>query len=160
MRYIIPIIFVTATVLVGCHSPSLVPSQTAVPNVAAPTPFHPMLITVFGAHPTPDGSWKIGVSGDSIDFARPSGGGVSFTPDSQGWRARTGWFVFIESESRVWAYDGGQRLYLRTDVSGSGAIYYGIFRETKYDSNFPVAVPAEVISHLPEQLQREIQTHG
>ena len=29
-----------------------------------------------------------------------------------------------------------------------------------FDSNFPCAVPAEVISHLPEQKQKEIQTHG
>jgi hypothetical protein len=36
MRNIIPIIFVAATVLVGCHSPSMVQTKTAAP--AAPTP--------------------------------------------------------------------------------------------------------------------------
>jgi hypothetical protein len=65
-------------------------------------------------HPSfsPDGSWKIGVSEDAIHFARPASGEVSFTPDSHGWRAKAGWFVFIESESRVWAYDGDRQLYL------------------------------------------------
>src|SRR5271169_6335831 len=58
--------------------------QTAAPAVAALPPFHPRLITVFGTHPTPDGSWKIGVSEDSIDFAHPASGGMSFTPDSHG----------------------------------------------------------------------------
>ena len=139
--------------------------QTAAPTVAALPPFHPMLITAFGTHPSPDGSWKIGVSEDSIDFARPASGGTSFTPDSHGWRAQAGWFVFIESKSRVWAYDGDRQLYLDTETSYGnnsygGAIYYGVFRATNFDSNFPCAVPSEVISHLPEQKQKQIQTHG
>jgi len=137
--------------------------QTAALAVATLPPFHSMLITVFGTHPTPDSSWKIGVSEDSIDFARPASGGMSFTADSHGWRAQAGWFVFIESESRVWAYDG-DRLYLYTETSNGnnswGAIYYGVFRATNFDSNFPCAVPSEVISHLPEQKQKDIQTRG
>lgn len=155
MRNTIPILLVAATLLAGCHSPSPVH-----PQAAAPPPFQPMLITVFGTHPTPDGSWKIGVLEDSIDFARPGSGGMSFTPDSRGWKAQTGWFVFVESESRVWAYDGDRRLYLDTEASGRGAIYYGIFRATNFDSNFPCAVPTQVVSHLPEQKQKEVQTHG
>jgi hypothetical protein len=155
MRYTIPILFVAATLLAGCHTPSPVHTQAS-----APPPFQPMLIKVFGTFPTPDGSWKIGVSEDAIHFARPASGETAFTPDSHGWRAKAGWFVFIESESRVWAYDGDRQLYLDTEASNSGSIYYGVFRATRYDSNFPCAVPAEVISHLPEQRQKEIQTHG
>ncbi|MCX6925159.1 MAG: hypothetical protein NT154_18395 [Verrucomicrobia bacterium] len=145
--------------------------QTAAPAVAARPPFHPMLITTFGTHP--DGSWKIRVAEDSIDL-----GDIGFTPDSHGWRAQAGWFVFIESDypalglylaraevSRVWAYDGDRRLHLHTATSNgsnslAGAIYYGVFRGTNFDSNFPCAVPSEVISHLPEQRQKQIQTHG
>ncbi len=139
--------------------------QTSAPIVAALPPFHPILITVFGTHPTPDGSWKIEVSEDSIEFAHPASGGMGFTPDSHGWTAQTGWFVFVESESRVWAYDGDRQLYLDTETSNGnnsyeGAIYYGTFRATNFDSNFPCAVPAEVISHLPEPKQKEIQSHG
>jgi hypothetical protein len=156
MRYTIPILFVAATLLVGCHSPSPVHTQAA-----SPPPFQPMLISVFGTHPSQDGSWKIGVSEDAIHFARPSSGEeVSFTPDSHGWQAKTGWFVFVESESRAWAYDGDSQLYLDTEATNTGSIYYGVFRETKFDSNFPCSIPAEVISHLPEQRQKEIQTHG
>jgi hypothetical protein len=165
MRTIIPILFVAAIVLVGCHSPSQVHTQTPALNVAAPPPFHPMLITVFGTHPTPDGSWKIGVSEDSIDFTRPASVSTSLPPDSHGWRAKTGWFVFIESESRAWAYDGDRQLYLDTETSNgnnsyNGAIYCGVFRSTNFDSNFPCVVPSEVISHLPKPKQKEIQTHG
>jgi hypothetical protein len=161
MRNIIPILFVVATLLVGCHSPSQVHRQQAAPTMAAPPPFRPMLITVFGTHPSPDGSWRIGVAEDSIDFARPaSGGGVSFPPGSHGWRAQAGWFVFIESNSRVWAYDGNHQLYLDAEASSGGVMYFGTFRATNFDSNFPCAVPPEVISHLPEQKQKQVQTHG
>jgi hypothetical protein len=60
----------------------------------------------------------------------------------------------------VWAYDGDRQLYLDTQISNTGSLYFGVFRATNFDSNFPCAVPAEVISHLPEQRQKEIQTHG
>jgi hypothetical protein len=156
MRYTIPILFIAATLLVGCHSPSQVHTQTTAPTVAALPPFRPMFITTtFCIQTSPDGSWKIGVSEDAIHFARPAGGETSY-----GWRAKAGWFVFIESESRVWAYDGDRQIYLDTQTSNTGSIYYGVFRATNFDSNFPCAVPAEVISHLPEQRQKEIQTHG
>jgi hypothetical protein len=160
MRNIIPIIFVAATLLVGCHSSSQVQSQKAAPAVAALPPFHPMLITVFGTHPSPDGSWRIGVAEDSIDFARAASGAVSFPPDSHGWRAKAGWFVFIESKSKVWAYDGNHQLYLDAETSSGGVMYHGTFRATNFDSNFPCVVPPEVISHLPEQKQKQVQTHG
>jgi hypothetical protein len=156
-------LFVAATVLAGCHSPHAQPSA---PAVAARPPFQPMLITVFGTHPTPDGSWKIEVSDDSIGFnCVPGGSTISFTSDSHGWKAKPGWFVFVESQSRVWAYDGGNMIYLDTETTKgennySGAIYYGVFRAANFDSNFPCAVPAEVISHLSEQKQKEIQKHG
>jgi|ERR1700722_1739612 len=160
MRYIVPILFVAATFLAGCHSPSQVHTQAAASTAVTPPPFRPMLISVFGTYPSPDGSWKIGVSEDAIHFARPASAEVSFTPDSHGWRAKAGWFIFIESESRVWAYDGDRQLYLDAETSNTGSIYYGVFRATNFDSNFPCAVPAEVISHLSEQKQEEIQTHG
>ena len=159
MRNIIPILIATI-VLVGCHTPSQVHTQKAASTVAALPPFHPMLISVFGTHPSSDGSWKIGVSDDSIDFAHPASGGVSLTPDSHGWRAQAGWFVFIESKSRVWAYDGNRMLYFYAEASSRGAFYPGVFHATNFDSNFPCAVPAEVISDLPEQRQKQMQTHG
>jgi hypothetical protein len=159
MRNIIPILFAVATALVGCHSPSPIHPQAEITP-----PFQPMFINVFGTHPSPDSSWKIGISEDAIDFARPGIGGMSFTPESHGWRAKAGWFVFIESESRVWAYDGDRQFYLDTEMSDAkksyqGVIYYGMFRATNFDSNFPCDVPAAVISHLPEQHQKEIQAH-
>jgi len=148
---------------------------TATSTVAAPPPFHPMFITAFGTNTSPDGSWRIGVKEDSIDFTRPMAGGIGFTTDSHGWRAQPGWFVFTESESRVWSYDGDSMLYLAAftwagdNINFSGSLYVGVFTEsssrnnsseaTHFGSNFPCAVPMEVISRLPERKQKAIQTH-
>jgi hypothetical protein len=144
--------------------------QTEGPTAAARPPFHPMLITTFGTNW--DGAWKIRVSEDSIEL-----GDISFSPDSHGWRAQAGWFVFIESDwltlgvegaragvSRAWAYDGDRLLRLHSVTSNGsnsldGALYYGVFRGTNFDSNFPCVVPSEVILHLPEQKQKQIQPH-
>jgi hypothetical protein len=67
----------------------------------------------------------------------------------------TRWFVYIESEAKVWAYDGDRSLILDAK-SASGPNSSG----TNYCSRFPCAVPAEVFSCLLKQKQKEIQKHG
>ncbi len=161
MRNSIPIVFVAVTVLVGCQSPSLVHTQTAAPTVAAPPPFRSMLMTTFGTHTTPDGTWRVSVSEASLDLSRAqafsdgkgstSSGWSTIRP--QGWRAHAGWFVFTESESRAWAYDGDRLLFLDTETS-SGNSSWGA---TYCNSGFPCAVPAEVFSRLSEPAQKAIQ---
>jgi hypothetical protein len=143
MRYIIPILFIAATLLVGCHSPSIVSSQTA-----APPPFQPMLITSLGT--MSDGRWKISVSEAALDLSRP---GCSIGVPL--WTARTGWLVFVESDSRVWAYDGEHPLWLST-VTGRGA---GVMWTNYVSPRFPCAVPAVVYSRLSEAAQKDIQSH-
>jgi hypothetical protein len=143
MRYIIPILFIAATLLVGCHSPSIVSSQTA-----APPPFQPMLIISLGT--MSDGRWKISVSEAALDLSRP---GCSIGVPL--WTARTGWLVFVESDSRVWAYDGEHPLWLST-VNASGA---GVMWTNYVSPRFPCAVPSEVFSRLPESAQKDIQSH-
>ncbi len=143
-----------AIALAGCHTPSTVRTQTAAPKVATPRTFH-MLVTSFCSCILPDGSGRIEVSEDSINLR-----GLGFTPDSGGWRAQAGWFVLSENESRVWAYDGDSRLYLAAFNPPGCAMYYGIFRGTNFDFDFPCAMPPEVISHLPLPRQKQIQNHG
>jgi len=170
MRYIIPILFVVATVLVGCHSPSTAHIQTAAPTAAATPPFHPVLITTLGTTTiSPDGIWRVVVSaaGDSVDLSyseSPKGAGSPYTAwstisvpgqtaHSPGWKAHAGWFVYIETESRVWVYDGDRYLCLVVDTPGHGSFY-------PTPRGFPCAVPAEVFSRLSESAQKDIQTHG
>jgi hypothetical protein len=165
MHHIIPVLFVVAAVLMGCHSPRVVPSQTTPSNVAAPPPFRPMLITTLGTNATPDGTWRVAVSEASLDLSHSyaahgegwttSGWTTTGFGTASPWTAQPGWFVFIESESRVWAYDGDRRLILKTytssGVNSSSCVY---------DSGFPGAVPAEVFSRLSEPARKAIKKHN
>ena len=168
-KTLIPIVTVAATVLLGCHSPSAAHIQPAPPATKAPPPFHPTLVAMFGTHTTPDSTWRVSASEASLDLSRSTsahGEGWTtsgWTTDSwhsddkpQWWTAHQGWFVFIESKSRVWAYSGDRLLTLLdyTVLSGTNS------SATIYCSpRFPCPVPTEVYSHLSEPAQRAIETH-
>jgi hypothetical protein len=163
MHNVIPTLFVAATALVGCQSPSMVQNQTAAATVEAPAPFRPMLITTLGTNTTPDATWRIGVSETSLDLSHSAAahgeGWTSrgwLTTGLDWWRCRAGWFVFTESESKVWAYDGDREVILLTYAS-SGKNSSSMI----YDSHagFPCAVPADVASRLSEPAQRIIRSH-
>jgi hypothetical protein len=151
MRHIIPIVFVAATLLAGCrHRAPMVHTQTPARTVMAPLPTRSMLITVRGTNTSPDGAWRIVVSevDSSIHLSRltPSG---SVTTSPQGWAAQEGWFAFIESESKVWAYDGDRALFLLTATPGLSGTYG--------PRSFPCAVPPQVFTRLSEPAQRAIE---
>jgi hypothetical protein len=137
---------------------------TAAPTAAAPAPFRPMLITTLGTNTSSDGTWRIGVSERSLELSRSaaaqgegwrsSGWTTTGFGTASPWTAHAGWFAFIESPSRVWAYDGDHLLILETYTSSGRNS-----SSTIYESRFPCAVPAEVFSRLPERKQKEIQTY-
>jgi hypothetical protein len=147
-----------ATVLVGCHSPSPAHTQTPTQTSAPLLPFHPMLITTRGTNTSADGFWRVSISatGDSLELSHPISSkalgwsGSIWTTDSPGsWTAHEGWFVYLESESKVWTYDGDRYLNLLA-VTPTWATWYGPDR-------FPCAVPSEVFSRLSESAQRAIK---
>ena len=154
MRYTIPILFFAVTLLVGCHSPSPVQTQTTAPSATSQPAFQPLLITSLGSgtNTVSDGTWQIAVSETSLYLSRLGPGGTIGVPL---WTAHTGWLVFIESDSRVWAYDGVHPLWLSTVTRfGNGAAW------TNYlSSRFPCAVPSEVFSRLSESAQKAISSH-
>jgi hypothetical protein len=169
MRNIIPIVFVGATMLVGCHSTSNGRTSMPTSTVAARRSFHPMFITMLGTTTiTPDGIWRVVVSaaGDSVDLsyrdsptqadspyrAWSTVGVPGQTENLAAWKAQAGWFVFIESESRVWVYDGDRHLCLEVNTPGHGSFYPS-------PRGFPCAVPAQVFSRLSKRAQEQIQTH-
>jgi hypothetical protein len=149
MRYNIPILFAAVAILVGCHKPSEVHTQTTDAPVTSQPAFEPKIISSFGngTKTVTDGSWRITVSETSLQLSRP-GSSVRFPA----WNAHTGWFVFIESSSRVWAYDGEQELLLSTVGKHGNSEGW-----TNYDSpKFPCAVPSEVYSRLSAAAQKAI----
>jgi len=164
VRKIIPIALAVATMVAGCQSPPIVHTRTTAAPAAPPPPFRPALITMLGTNTTPDGTWRIGVSEHSLDLSRSAAAhGQDWTSSgwtttgfgtASPWTAHAGWFAFIETESRVWAYDG-DRLLILLAYSASGRNS----SSTIYDRRFPCAVPAAVFSRLSEPAQKEIQAH-
>ena len=138
--------------------------QTASQTAAARPPFCPMLITTLGTNTTADGTWRIGVSETALDLTRLTVGhgaedgfpisGWSSTTSPEGWKAQPGWFVYIESESRVWAYDGSRKLLLNTETRNGNSQ-----RGSLYESGYPCAVPDEVLSRLSEPARKDIHKH-
>jgi hypothetical protein len=157
MRYNIPILFAAVAILVGCHKPSEVHTQTTSTPVITNAPvasqpaFEPKFFSSFDhgvrTVTVTNGSWQITVSETSLQLSRP--GSSERYP---GWNAHTGWFVFIASDSRVWAYDGEQELLLSTVEKHGNSEGW-----TDYDSpKFPCAVPSEVYSRLSAAAQKAI----
>jgi hypothetical protein len=149
MRNIILILFIAVT----AHS------QTATQTATNRPPFHPMLINApGGTSSTPDGRWRIGIidGGKHINLAyhelSEDGWSASvwniIEPDP--WEVYPGWFAFIESESRAWAYDGDRLLILVIETPNKKATYCG---------QFPFAVPTEVFSRLSEAAQKDVKKH-
>jgi len=157
-RKLIPIGLAIATALAGCHSPSSTRATSSNPPAASPS-CYPMFVTTPGTHTSPDGLWQVVASptGDSLDLTQIESSteegrtrSAFSTVHVPGWTAKAGWFVFIESTSRVWAYDGERQLCLNTETSGHGEFYHGPHK-------FPCAVPAQVFSRLSEPAQRVIE---
>ena len=135
------------------------------PTVVAPPPFRPRLITTLGTNTSSDGTWRIGVTERSLDLShaistpgegwKNSGWTTTGLGMASPWTAHPGWFVFLESESRVWAYDGDALLILEaytwSETNSSS---------TLYQSRFPGAVPGEVFSRLPDRKQKEVPSQG
>src|SRR4051794_35437992 len=151
MRNLIPILFVVATVLVGCQSPSSVHTETTAPFATSLPPFQPLLIASLGTNTLSDGSWRIAVAETSLCLSCAGPGGTLGVP---GWTAHKGWLVFLESDSRAWAYDGDRMLWLSTVTRIGNSMMW-----TNYVSpRFPCAVPADVFSRLSEPAQKAIQS--
>ncbi len=144
MRYIILIIFLAVTV----HGQST--NQTA-----ARPDFKPMFIDSPGAPSTPDGRWRIniGPAGQFIDLTYhelPKDGWSAaawniVSPDD--WKAHPGWFVFMETESRVWAYAGDRLLVLVVEEPN---------KKATLNSHYPCAVPKEVFERLSAAAQKDV----
>ncbi len=111
-----------------------------------------MLVTTFGSNVNASRIWGVGVTEDSLHLTRFTATGSS-TIRPQGWTPQTGWFVFAENESRIWAYNGDRELILNTEtVHEKGSI--GAIMSQRY----PCPVPTEVLSRLSEAKRKQIET--
>jgi hypothetical protein len=169
MRHIIPILFVAATLLVGCHSPPpMVSAQTAAP---VPLRFQPMLITNFCIQTSLDGTWRIGISETNVAVSRFSGltgkGWPARSKEGEEtvsipWRSHTGWLVFAENDRRVWYYDGDRLLWLSTfSETGNKESWNSVDSRSGPCYGDPgTPVPAEVFTRLSKQARKMVRDHG
>ncbi len=120
-----------------------------------------MLVTSFGTNTTVDGSWRITASETSVDLSHSNAydNGTGFkmtgwtTISPGGWKSHQGWFVYAETDSQIWAYDGNRTLFLDTE-SGTPPNLRGV---NYCNSHFPCAVPPEVLSRLSEPARKEAE---
>ncbi|HEY4416930.1 MAG TPA: hypothetical protein VGO57_14670 [Verrucomicrobiae bacterium] len=117
-------------------------------------------ITGFGDVSFPQSPWTVQVSETNrtvkISYRYLSGtngiSSLSFTSPKD-WRAKSGWFVFIENNERVWAYDGGSNLFLQVCIPYKvkpRCVSYG-------PSYFPYTVPTIVFARLSKKTQDAIK---
>ena len=167
MKALIPILAILAAATAACRHPKPAgqsstadfrsPRLASAAGEPAALAVEPMLITDAGVHTWLGRKWRVEVRGDDgslhISRLRPT---VSSTIGVGGWTAQPGWFAFVESESRVWAFDGGRHLSLTTHKSNTqvsdALISYG-------PNRFPCEVPHEVASRLPEAFRQTIITN-
>jgi len=155
MKSLVPIVAAVAALSVACRHTSFHTQQA---KDVASHPLHderpvPMLFTDFGVHTSADGHWRVEVHEHKELVVVRLGRGVSSSHRVIGWQAHTDWFAVIDTESRVWVFDGLQNLTLVTwtttgPVSETLA-FYGPRR-------FPVAPPQEVASLLPQDFAQMI----
>lgn len=73
----------------------------------------------------------------------------------KGWKAKQGWFAFVENDKRIWCYDGETDLFLYMIMPDEkdGAGVYG-------PRGFPCPVPNEVLSRLSPAARQKVDSHG
>ena len=117
-------------------------------------------ITSFGGISSSDCPWVVSVLDTNrtfhisyrYDAATNSSGSVSVDSPSD-WKAKSGWFIFIESNERIWAYDGGSSLFLQVATPsklGPTCTSYG-------SRSFPCPVPDEVFARLTPEARKAIK---
>ena len=164
MRTVIRVML-AVLVLAGCSRKAPPPAASSVAS--------PELITAFGPHQAADGLLNIVVSEtdgklevqhrqhfDKLPVTHPIVGQIASwrnasimtTVSKPSWKAHTGWFVFVENQSRVWAYDGvGDLWLLVTDAQGNSAGYG--------PGSLPNPVPDPVWSRLSAAVKNQIERH-
>lgn len=150
-----------AGLLTGCAHPKASPSpplSTAHPataagtqptNAAAPAASAPRLIATFGDHAVGN-HWKVRVP-EAERTVEIGWDGTSQKPSD--WRARDGWFVFVENDRRVWAYDGDRDLLLFSYTPQRNGGTYAV----SGPKNFGVPVPDAVLTRLSEAGRKAIE---
>jgi hypothetical protein len=118
------------------------------------------LMTTFGEISRSDSPWTVRMSAADLTFqisyhfvSDINGSGAASVSSPADWRARSGWFVFVENNERVWAYDGDTNLFLlaaKSSKLGPTCTSYGYH-------TFPCPVPDAVLTRLTPEARGAIK---
>jgi len=116
-----------------------------------PAPSGSFLITEFGEFKSEHTPWSARISAEDrkLHLIHRHRSGESRIPLA-GWQANHGWFVFIEDEANVWAYDGGETIMLIEDSDKKTS-----FSQTETISR---RLPDALISRIPPAIRARIGT--
>ena len=123
---------------------------------APPAVVTSQLITTFGEHSV-GGIWKVRVPRDARTV-EVGAYGASTQPD--GWRARDGWFVLVENDRRVWAYDGDLDLLLFDATKNPEGGPAGSVGSLQGPTRFNCPVPEAVLTRISDAARKAIKRNG
>jgi len=104
-----------------------------------------------GSYRSENTPWKVAIHNDRppvIEYDRKGGIDTAISPPA--WRPRKGWFVFIESDYRLWAFDGTEILFL-VQITEEGGTLYDL-------RSLPTVPPSAILHRLPEALRERISS--
>lgn len=114
----------------------------------------------FGSFVSPSRNWKIELGGDEPgisvmrdvsdrSIAGDFEGTSSVSPSD--WHNKDGFLCLVAHDDRVWAFDGGKRVWIVERLK-DGTRSWG--------SNFPGEVPSEFIAKLPSEVANQFAGHA
>ena len=108
-----------------------------------------------GSYSSDSTPWKVTINEDKPSQFRynPKNAlGTIVSPSA--WHPHKGWFVFIENDSRLWAFDGNGKMLLFAN-NRKGQVLYEFNSEKGYNS-LPTLPPDELLEKLPQQYREKI----
>jgi hypothetical protein len=118
-------------------------------------------ITTFGEFSPAGSPWTVRVADTAPELqisyhyhADATSSGASTVSPSD-WKAHSGWFVFVENNARVWAYDGARNLFLQVSIAAK----LGPKGSSCGPSHFPCPVPSEVLTKLTPEARKAIKSN-
>lgn len=107
------------------------------------------IIDWIGSYHSDASPWVVTVHEDKPPvFGNKSKGLVSVSVSPSGWLPHTGWFVLIEDDTHLWAYDGLNEILLCL-ATKTGNTVYDLH-------SLPALPPKEVLDHLPKAFRETV----
>jgi hypothetical protein len=110
------------------------------------------IINWIGSYKSSATPWEVTVNEDKPpEFSFQTGVTIS----SLGWLPHKGWFVLIQDDKRLWAFDGLDKLLL-LEINKMESKLFEFDTKTDFNS-LPYLPPTDVLNHLPQTYREKIE---